>query len=888
MTLFVWRMTAVFFLVQMLHGAVCPPENRKVKLIFDGNVQGTYDLNFVAGFRTFSDMIEHLGRDNLDDPVPVGISKDMFDKMVDLSSVAPVDMADIDKGMLYDILRPANYLEITSECERRLFFRNLAKKSLCGAHNIEICDTRSMRGDDRYTNSVCGNTYVGLFGGFVNALGLEVRIADGMATVCLPGSMYVNYGSKDVIHTLNEVCSIRIHPPAAQKMRINGLWKVLGWLFRSVNVDSLHLDNCKLSANDMSQIAELDLCTLSVSHCLLPRGSLVPLGFARPGTKHTLLHLIFSSNIVGIEDILALTTMSLVELDISKCHVLPGILAPLGWRDAAVGKTLRILSVSWSSLDIRDTSALATLALNKLDVSQCDLTEGCIVPLSSYSSVLKDTLVDLNLSNNDLGLCDLFAIGDLSLERLWMKYTRISLGHLALLRGMSLALTRGLRVLNVSGNQLSRGDVSFIASCELAELHAHTCEISAGDIHAIVGGGCAFTRTLRVFDISNNAIDAQDFEAITGLHLRWLDVSQCRLPMDSIAQICSIGSVAKDTLQVFDVSFSELSVSDIVAIAHLSLKSLEMHNCDIYFGCLVLFGEEWCRLRKTLQKLNVSFNELQPEEIGAFSDLPLEDLDIFGCSIPIGSISCFVSADCILAATLRKLDISWNELSAEDIAVIAGMAITELELTSCSLKTAYLAVIPGSVLSNTLRALSMSSNRLCADSIVVIAELFLERLTMRNCNLPRGCIAELREGNHPIKSTLQILNMSLNELGLGDAAALATFKQLQDVSLIGCRIQEGFVAFLASCGSVLPKTLWKLNLSYNSVGLSDMREISCFTLEEFDFDGIQLPPGSILALGHDDAPLRHTLKRVCVPNDYIVSSEERDMLSTFGSLRLVT
>ncbi len=495
------------------------------------------------------------------------MDKTTFDITLDLCKERPSNASDLDFDMLYHILDAENSLAVPNQHTRSIFFRNVARKSLLGAHFRNIVSQKSGHRDAIYENLdfVPRDTHVRLLRGFVHACGLEIRFFGNTGVVCPCGESYMDHGCLDGSEfSVNEV---RIFPEAEGILQVRGVWMVLGWFFERIRITSLILSGCAMSSASLAGISGLKLASLNIQGCDIAEGCLALWAADSPLCTH------------------------LLDLDVSN-----------------------------NALNIQDLVAISWIKLYKLNVQNCGLTRGCISSLCCNGAIVVESLRVLEMSISEVGQHDIDVLAKTSLTYLGMGACKI-LGNLDSFAHPDSVLLASLQTLQMSYNKLQDRDVAALGKMRVAKLLMVRCEVPPGSLKLLVGKGCLLKRSLMTFDISLTILSPRDVAAVARMRVKQLSMVCCGLTKGDISVLGSALSKPRKYLELFRISMNDLGKDDLHAISLLPVRDLEMESCGLYAGSLLAFVDASSVLKYTLTNISVAGNSLGHEDHKALSQM---------------------------------------------------------------------------------------------------------------------------------------------------------------------------------------------------------------------------------------------------------------------------
>ncbi len=480
------KKTQVFLVLNMI---LCTfNEDREVWIRFlDGKHK--YNIATVSDFSSIKRIIDTLGEDDIVyDEIPIHVPTKMatFNTVLSLCGPMPTNVMDLRRKNLLEILHLEEHLAILDSRVRRLFLRNLAKKSLLGAYTegITLSDRGNVVGhpqlrtrrmslmslkcllgrnpslpssndDDSpppaIQESFSKTMLLEIMNGLMNVFGTEVRLINDVITICSHRNTFTHYGSVVNIRAVHSVRVIHILQSAQDMLMHRGMLKILVWFATNLGISSLSVRDCTLSHEAIREICVLKLTELDLSNCGLDKNSIALLGDSRSAIKNTLRQLDVSWNKLSNKDLAALCKMEIKSLVMAGCGIDKGDLAVLK-MDCVLQWALETLNVSHNSLGIKDMEALAIMKINDLTISSCYLYKGGLVPLANRNMPLGQNLRKLDVSSNDFGFEDTQALTSIGLVTLNMSYCNLPKGSLIALGFNNSVLKYTLRKLEVTGN----------------------------------------------------------------------------------------------------------------------------------------------------------------------------------------------------------------------------------------------------------------------------------------------------------------------------------------------------------------------------------------------------------------------------------------------------
>uniref|UniRef100_A0A8C1YYW0 Uncharacterized protein n=1 Tax=Cyprinus carpio TaxID=7962 RepID=A0A8C1YYW0_CYPCA len=254
-----------------------------------------------------------------------------------------------------------------------------------------------------------------------------------------------------------------------------------------------------------------------------------------------------------------------------------------------------------------------------------------------------------------------------------------------------------------------------------------------------------------------------------------------------------------------------------------------------------------------LRELDLSEHKLGDKGVKKISALlqdkhcTLNTLMLSDCGLIDEGCSAVTSALKSNPSHLRELDLSWNKLgdsgvkNLSDLLMNTQFKLEKLDLCDCSITEKQCLILTSALKSNPshLRELKLSWNKLLGDSgvknlsdLLMNTQFKLEKLDLCDCSITDKQCLILTSALKSNPSHLRELDLSWNKLGdsgvknLSDLLMNTQFK-LKKLDLCGCSITEKQCLILTSALKSNPSHLRELNLSWNELlGDSGVKNLS--------------------------------------------------------------
>ncbi len=425
--------------------------------------------------------------------------------------------------------------------------------------------------------------------------------------------------------------------------------------------------------------------------------------------------------------------------------------------------------------------------------------------------------------------------------------------------------------LSLEGLDLDCLDPSVFSCMRLRSFGLRRCTLPQGWLSTLADQACELRNTLVDFDLSSTNLSVMDIEVVTGLPLQVLNIQYCISEQGSIAGLFVDGSAIMETLHSLSVSFNNLTEDDVVGISKFKLHELLMGNCSLLPGYLTPLKGSILKLH--LKKLDLSDNRFKKEDIDTLCQLRVEELCLHHCNLRQGYLQAFGKNNCAFRGTLRWLDVSSNHFDDSDMAAIASHELVKLDVFHCDLEQGHLAAFGGDcALRPTLLILDASTNKWGLEDMAILAGLRLKALSLVGCRLAKGSFVAFGQPESVLKSTLESLVITDNEVGHSDTAAIARMR-VKKLVMAHCSIVRGDLVPLGSSTSVAKVTLQTLNISMNMVSVTDTYALSKIAIVDLNMSFCDIEAGCLAPFGSGSAVIKGTLRNL---NTAFTEKDEAD------------
>ncbi|XP_063078086.1 NACHT, LRR and PYD domains-containing protein 3-like [Engraulis encrasicolus] len=268
-----------------------------------------------------------------------------------------------------------------------------------------------------------------------------------------------------------------------------------------------------------------------------------------------------------------------------------------------------------------------------------------------------------------------------------------------------------LKKLDLSDNKLHDAggqhlsDLLINPQCKLETLVLRSCCLTEESCAAIISSATSASCSMKELDLSGNEL----YDAVQHLSdlikdprckLETLQLMKCSLTEKHCAAITASVRSNSCSLKELNLSLNELHdagvqhLSDILKDPQCKLETLVLQDCFLTEKSCAAISSAARSTCCVLKKLNLSYNGLHDIGVQHISDLlkdpqcKLDTLVLRGCSLTEKSCAALASAARSTSSSLKKLDLSYNELDAAGVHNLSDLLKDPL----CKLQTVEVGV----------------------------------------------------------------------------------------------------------------------------------------------------------------------------------------------------
>ncbi|XP_048018764.1 NACHT, LRR and PYD domains-containing protein 12-like isoform X8 [Megalobrama amblycephala] len=687
--------------------------------------------------------------------------------------------------------------------------------------------------------------------------------------------------------------------------------------------------------SDLLQDPNCQLKTLSLSGCRITEKQCVILTSALKSNPSHLRELNLSRNEMGntgvnhLCDVLKDSHCKLERLRLRYCEMTDEGCSALTSALKSNPLHLRELDLSENKLGDSGVKNLSDLLMNpqfKLEKLQCSITEEqCVILTSALKSNLSH-LKELDLSRNELGdsgvknLSDLLMNPQFKLEKLHLSGCSITEKQCVILTSALKSNPSHLRELNLSGNKLGDSGVKNLSNLlmklqfKLEKLHLYGCRITELQCAILTSALKLNPSHLRELDLSRNIIGNTGVKHLCDVlkdshcKLERLRLSNCSVTEEGYKALASALRSNPSHLIELDLTGNDPGQSGVKKLNDL----LQDPNCQLKtLRFLSAAADEACQYVKRvvgkdpllLRELKLSEHELGDTRVNQISALlqdkhcQLNTLILSECSITEKQCVILTSALKSNLSHLRELNLSWNKLENTGVKHLCDIlkdSLERLRLSNCSVTEEGYKALASALRSNPshLIELDLTGNDPGQSGVKELSDLLqdpnsqLKTLSLCGCRITEKQCVILTSALKSNPSHLRDLDLSWNKLGDSGVKNLSDLLinpqvKLENLHLYGCNITEKQCVILTSALKSNPSHLRELNLSENKLGDSGVKNLSDllmnpqFKLEKLHLQDCGITDVSSLTQSLTNSKALQFLKELDLRHNMIGDSKRR-------------
>uniref|UniRef100_A0A3B4CSU3 NACHT domain-containing protein n=2 Tax=Pygocentrus nattereri TaxID=42514 RepID=A0A3B4CSU3_PYGNA len=387
------------------------------------------------------------------------------------------------------------------------------------------------------------------------------------------------------------------------------------------------------------------------------------------------------------------------------------------------------------------------------------------------------------------------------------------------------------------------------------------CNLTEKSCSALAEALSSNSSVLRKLNLSNNKLKDTGVELLSaGLgnphcKLETLRLQRCRIREEGCAALAKALKSNPSHLRELELSYNylgDLGVKELSALLedpHCKLEKLQLSDCNITEEGSVVLIQALKSNPSHLRELNLSDNAVGDSGAKELSDLlkdpdsKLKKLELCYCNLKEKNCTLLASA---IRSNLIELDLSNNELQDSGVKLLSDALknpqckIEMLGLEVCSITEEGCVALATALKSNPshLKELNLNYNKPGDSGVKELCGLLkdphckLEKLQLDICCITEeGCVALIKALKSNPLSHLRELNLNYNKLGDSGVKELFYFLghpycKLEKLLLNGCNLTQKGCAALVSALSLNSSTLRELDLSNNKLQDSGVQLLS--------------------------------------------------------------
>ena len=512
---------------------------------------------------------------------------------------------------------------------------------------------------------------------------------------------YNNVGSAagDVSKALinhHKLCKLDMSGCGIEPDDVKALCEGLSQMKGSLEELNLSGNNVRSAAGDVSKalINHHKLCKLDMSGCEMEPDDMNALCEGLSQMKGSLEELNLSNNYVGsvAGDVskALINHHKMCKLDMIWCKMEPDDVKALCEGLSQMKGSLQELNLNHNNVGSAAWDVSKALInhhkLCKLDMSWCNMEPDDVNALCEGLSQMKGSLVELNLSYNNVGS----AAGDVSkalinhhkmckLDMIWCKMEPDDVK--ALCEGLS-QMKGSLGELNLSHNNVgsAAGDVrkALINHHKLCKLDLSMCWMEPDDVKALCEGLSQMKGSLGELNLSYNNVGSAAGDVSKALinhhKLCKLDMSWCNMEPDDVKALCEGLSQMKGSMQELNLNHNNVgsAAGDVskALINHHKLCKLDMSWCNMEPDDVNALCAGLSQMKGSLVELNLSYNNVGSAAGDVSKALinhhNLCKLDMSVCRMGPDDVKALCEGLSQMKGSLEELNLMFNNTDNED------------------------------------------------------------------------------------------------------------------------------------------------------------------------------------------------------------------------------